>query len=82
MWEANRNREGSPPDSAKERFLLKKDFCMSREQRCANYMGGKEMKAMFESIIKKAVFTIYLFTVIAPGGVYGQGRKMKAEPTE
>ena len=35
----------------------------------------RKLKEAAEKILKKAVFTVYLFTVIAPGGVvYGQGR--------
>ncbi|UTC55709.1 hypothetical protein E4N69_00925 [Treponema sp. OMZ 906] len=35
----------------------------------------KGIKEAAAAIVKKAVFTVYLFTVIAPGGVYGQGRR-------
>ena len=36
----------------------------------------KRIKEALAGIVKKAVFTVYLFTVIAPGGVvYGQGRR-------
>ena len=35
----------------------------------------KRIKEAAAAIVKKAVFTVYLFTVIAPGGVYGQGRR-------
>ena len=35
----------------------------------------KGIKEAAAGIVKKAVFTVYLFTVIAPGGVYGQGRR-------
>jgi len=35
----------------------------------------RRIKEAVAGMVKKAVFTVYLFTVIAPGGVYGQGRK-------
>ena len=35
----------------------------------------KRIKEALAGIVKKAVFMVYLFTVIAPGGVYGQGRR-------
>ena len=35
----------------------------------------KGIKEAVAGMVKKAVFTVYLFTVIAPGGVYGQGRR-------
>ena len=35
---------------------------------------NKRIKEAAAAIVKKAVFTVYLFTVIAPGGMYGQGR--------
>ena len=35
----------------------------------------KRIKEALAGMVKKAVFTVYLFTVIAPGGVYGQGRR-------
>ena len=35
----------------------------------------KGIKEAAAGMVKKAVFTVYLFTVIAPGGVYGQGRR-------
>ncbi|WP_162473322.1 toxin TcdB middle/N-terminal domain-containing protein [Treponema sp. OMZ 838] len=35
----------------------------------------KRIKEALAGIVKKAVFTVYLFTVIAPTGVYGQGRR-------
>ena len=34
----------------------------------------KRIKEALAGMVKKAVFTVYLFTMIAPGGVYGQGR--------
>ena len=34
----------------------------------------KRIKEAAAEIVKKAVFTVYLFTMIAPGGAYGQGR--------
>jgi len=34
----------------------------------------KRIKAAAEAMIKKIVFTVYLFTVIGPIGAYGQGR--------
>ena len=34
----------------------------------------KRIKEALAGIVKKAVFTVYLFTMIAPGGAYGQGR--------
>ena len=34
----------------------------------------KRVKAAAEAMIKKIVFTVYLFTVIGPIGAYGQGR--------
>jgi len=35
----------------------------------------KRIKEALAGMVKKAVFMVYLFTVIAPGGVYGQGRR-------